>query len=237
MLLSVITSKNGIFSLITWPKFSFTSFLMVSRLNQQGIVPATVIDVGANLGQFTIASVKTWPQAKVYSFEPLPAAYRKMESYTLGMDRVEKMQKAIGDKQGTADFHISNFDLASSILPLGSEHKKAFPTIQETEVVKVQVDTLDNCFENKNITRPCLLKVDVQGYEANVLKGAEGLLHQVDYVLLETSFKPLYDGEETFKEINDRMESMGFKFARPVDFMENETTGEIVQMDALFIRK
>jgi len=64
----------GIYALLTWPKFSLTSYRMVSALKQQGIHPQTIIDVGANVGQFTIASAKLFPKRQIHSFEPLPEA-------------------------------------------------------------------------------------------------------------------------------------------------------------------
>jgi len=64
----------GIYALLTWPKFSLTSYRMLSALKQQGIHPQTIIDVGANVGQFTIASAKLFPKRQIHSFEPLPEA-------------------------------------------------------------------------------------------------------------------------------------------------------------------
>jgi hypothetical protein len=56
----------------------------------------------------------------------------------------------------------------------------------------------------------------------------------VDYVLLETSFRPLYEGEKTFMEIARMMEDHGFEFLRPVDWLSDPRNGEVLQMDALF---
>ena len=81
-----------------------------------------------------------------------------------------------------------------------------------------------------------MLKLDVQGYEPQVLEGATETLKRVNYVLLEASFRPLYEGEGVFMEIARVMEGRGFDFLRPVDWLIDPRNGEILQMDALFVK-
>ncbi len=81
-----------------------------------------------------------------------------------------------------------------------------------------------------------MLKLDVQGFEPQVLQGASDTLLNVDYVLLESSFRPLYDGEKTFIDILNMLSDRGFEFSRPVGWLEDPRNDEILQMDALFVR-
>ena len=82
-----------------------------------------------------------------------------------------------------------------------------------------------------------MLKVDVQGFEAHVIRGAAGVLQQVDMVVIEASFQPMYVGEMTFLELGNLMAHQGFEFVGPLDWLSHPKTGEVLQMDALFKRR
>lgn len=82
-----------------------------------------------------------------------------------------------------------------------------------------------------------LLKLDVQGYEPQTLRGGVETLGRIDYVVMEVSFKPMYEGEMLFMDVARMMEERGFRFERPVGWLEAPGNGEILQMDALFVRK
>ena len=84
---------------------------------------------------------------------------------------------------------------------------------------------------------PVLLKLDVQGYEATTLRGGLETLKRLDYVILEASFKPMYEGEMLFMDIVHLMASYGFHFLRPVGWLSHPETDEFLQMDALFNRR
>jgi hypothetical protein len=98
------------------------------------------------------------------------------------------------------------------------------------------MSTLDEQLASTVLQGSVLLKLDVQGYEAQVLEGAANTLARVDYVLLESSFRPLYDGENTFLELLRMLATRGFEFSHPLGWLEDPHTDEILQMDALFIR-
>src|SRR6266850_5754882 len=77
---SLISTPSIWYALLTWPKFSLTSFHMVSSLKRQGIDPKAVIDVGANVGQFAVACAKIFPGIAVHSFEPIPHCLKQLDS-------------------------------------------------------------------------------------------------------------------------------------------------------------
>lgn len=223
-------------AVISWPKFSLTSFTMVSGLVRQGILPNTVIDVGANVGQFAVASAKLFPNVAVHSFEPNPECVSLLRKHVDPLGNVLVYPLALGDEAGELDFHVNSHSHSSSILPLAKNHLDAFPNARELSTIKVEVSTLDKVFSCAELPSPVLLKLDVQGYEAQALRGAVVTLKRVDYVILEASFKPMYHGESLFMDIVCLMESYGFHFLRPVGWLPDPHTGEIIQMDALFGR-
>lgn len=220
--------------MISWPKFSFTSYCMVLGLIRQGITPRTVIDVGANVGQFAISAAKLLPGAQIYSFEPHPGCVSRLRKNTRALKNVVVFPVALGNASGKLPFFQNVNSHSSSLLPLAGSHKEAFPGAVESGTIEVAVATLDEIARDLRLEAPVLLKLDVQGYESQVLEGAAETLARVDHVLLEASFKPLYVGEKLFPEIMKQMEERGFGLLRPVGWLADPRTDEIIQMDALF---
>jgi FkbM family methyltransferase len=235
--LSLLEAPNSIKALVSWPKFSVSSYFMVSRLLKQGVRPRTVLDVGANAGQFAVASAKLFLGARVHSFEPVPGCAEELRKNVSSLANVSVASIALGDDEGTLQFYVNSHSHSSSALPLAKAHRAAFPEAKEERVIEVEVSTLDQVFEGVSLERPALLKLDVQGYEERVLRGGEKTLRNVDYVVMEVSFEPMYEGETPFIEMARRMEGYSFRFERPVGWLSAPGTGETLQMDALFVRE
>jgi len=225
------------FRMISWSVFSLTSFQMLNKLKDQNLSASTVIDVGANIGQFAVAASKLLDTPRIYAFEPFPQSAQAFSKNTQKLPNITLYPIGLGEQEGETEFHVNSHSHSSSILALADSHKQAFPQAQEAEIIKIKVSTLDTVFKDIELQSPVLLKLDVQGYEPFVLRGGQETLKRVDYVILEASFKPLYEGEMLFTEIIALMESYGFRFLRPVGWLEAPKTGEILQADTLFERK
>ena len=223
-------------AIILWPKFSLTSFNMISDLVDQGVLPSTVIDVGANVGQFAVASAKLFSNITVHSFEPNPACVSELKTNVARLRNVLVYPIALGDRESDVDFHVNSHSHSSSILPLAISHRDAFPDAREVDTIQVKVSTLDIIFSGIELVAPVLLKLDVQGYEAQALRGAVETLKRVDFVVLEASFRPMYQGEVLFVDIIRLMEGYGFSFLRPIGWLPDPHKREILQIDALFQR-
>lgn len=201
------------------------------------IHPGTVIDVGGYIGAFALAMRAMLPEARIYSFEPLPDNYAKLKENMAGDARFEAFQTALGDTRGTTDFWRCEFVASSSVLPMEELHKEAFPQTACSIKVTVPIARLDDYLGQMQIKRPVLMKLDVQGFEAQALAGAVETLQQVDYVLTEVSHQPLYDGQVTFDELYALMKSHGFAYAGGFDTLISPVDGSILQSDTLFVRK
>lgn len=234
---SLLGDAGAAKALASWPKFSVTSYFMVSRLAKQGIAPKTILDVGANVGQFAVASAKLFPNSRIHSFEPVPACVEKLRKNVSGLANVTIHPLALGDGKGEATFHVNSHAHSSSILPLSDAHRDAFPEARESGTISVEVSTLDAVFADTELDGPALLKLDVQGYEPQTLRGGAETLKRIDYVVMEVSFKPLYEGEMLFMDVARMMEERGFRFERPVGWLDAPGSGEVLQMDALFVRE
>jgi len=209
---------------------------MVSSLVRQQIVPKTVIDVGANVGQFAVAAAKLFGNARVYSFEPLPACFQRLVKNVEKLPQITAVQAALGDTAGTAQLRINSHSHSSSLLPLAVAHRSAFPGAVELERIEVRQTTLDEALGAVEMESPVLLKLDVQGYEAQTLRGGVELLKRVQWVVAEASLKPMYEGETLFIDLVELMRTFEFSFLRPVGWLGDPQTGEILQIDALFGR-
>ncbi len=210
---------------------------MVSRLVRFGIHPKTIIDVGANVGQFAVSAAKCFPEAVVHSYEPVPECHAELERTAKKFRNIHTSPLALGETPGEAAFHVNSHTHSSSVLALAENHKRAFPSAREVRTIPICVSTLDREYEAADLMGPVLLKLDVQGYEKQVLAGAKNTLPRIDYVLVEVSFRPLYEGESTFDEIFAFLNGFGFEFLQPVSFFPDPASGRYLQMDALFGRR
>jgi FkbM family methyltransferase len=193
-----------------------------------------VIDVGANVGQFAVAISRMMPVTGIYAIEPLPNAAALLRKHLKKVPSTKVFEAAVGNAMRTGTMYVNVHSQSSSLLARGRLHQEAFPGEVEESEVSVNVVRLDDLFRNVALPRPLLIKVDTQGYERAVVQGGVETFARADFALLEVSFAPLYAGESTFGEIQCLMHSIGFEFVRPVGWLESPSSGEILQMDALF---
>jgi len=222
--------------MLRWPVFSVVSFCLHDDLRRQRVLPNSVIDVGANVGQFAVAALRLLGPSRLDAFEPLPDAVSALKRHLDGERGVTIHPVALGAAPGELPLHVNAHSHSSSLLPLAEAHRSAFPNARELAEVGVHVGTLDEELSSADLPTPILLKVDAQGYERWVLDGAPATLRRTEWVLLELSFRQMYEGEPPFLEMVKYMSVRGFRFVRPVGWLASSVTGEILQCDALFVR-
>jgi len=206
------------------------------KLWLEGAGIQTVIDIGAHTGSFAYAIRSYLPLAQIYSFEPLADCFQIL---TRNLDRGGRFQAfnvALGNEQGEIAMQRSEFSPSSSILPMAEAHKQAFPWTAKTEPVLVRIQRLDDFARQLRLERKVLLKIDVQGYELEVLQGGMGTLNAIDYVNVECSFQVLYKGQASFHQVYEFLTSRGFAYAGSWGQMFSPRDGSILQINALFVR-
>lgn len=227
-LLRLLPQPGAARAFLEWKPFSITSFRILNALHSRGLRPATVIDAGANIGQFARAAAETYPDARIISFEALPEVAAHLRANLADCPRATVVESAVGNTDGTIRFFRNSYDLASSALPSAAAETTA-------EEIEVPVGRLDTLIDRSMLRPPVLLKLDLQGYELEALRGATALLPHVQHVLFEVAFETAYVGEASFGELYDFLRDAGFRFLCPVDVLTNDS-GAIVQMDTLFER-
>ncbi len=232
----VLERPGALRAMLRWPCFSLTSYRMVEDLRRQGVRPRTVIDVGANVGQFAVAALELWAPTSLHAFEPVEEAHEILRRHLARYPESKLHPVALGAQDGVLTFHVSSYSHSSSFLPFGERHRTEFPDARTLSDVDVPVRRLDAELAGHELPPPVLLKLDVQGYERWVLDGATATLAQAEWVVLEASYAPMYNGEPSFLELVQNMSLRGFRFERPVGWLVAPATGEILQCDALFRR-
>jgi FkbM family methyltransferase len=187
---------------------------VVAGLEHAGVLSnlhcKTIIDIGANKGQFALVALHTSPGVRVVSFEPLPAPAKRYRRILGKQSQVTLHELAIGPTQGSVRMHVSRREDSSSLLPIGPKQSVVFPGTQEIGDVAVSVVRLDQCLNVRDVHSPSLLKIDVQGYELQALRGCESLMEAFDFIYVECSFVELYSGQALADEIVDWLSTRNF---------------------------
>jgi FkbM family methyltransferase len=197
---------------------------------------ASVVDIGANRGQFTLLMSGLQPDAAILAFEPLIEPYRKLTEVTSGLPNVRAFNSAIGPERASLPMNVARRDDSSSLLPLTDLQEQIFPNTGHERIVDVQIAPLGDFLEGQVTARPSLLKIDVQGYELEVLKGSSDVLDRFDVLYVEASFLELYGGQPLASDIVDWLQARGFRLSA-IHNLVHAPDGRAVQADFLFERR
>jgi FkbM family methyltransferase len=196
----------------------------------------SVLDVGAHQGEFARKIHEILPSAKVISFEPLPACYAELTRAAQGGSWHRTFNTAIGRSPGQLTMNQSEFTPASSLLPISDTMRRELPFAVESAPVTVRVDTLDAISDGLELADQLLVKIDVQGYEGEVIAGARRTLERAKLVIVETSFRRLYAEQPLFDTIYGALTALGFRYLGSSDRQPSPTDGFPLQEDSIFIR-
>lgn len=195
---------------------------------------ATVIDVGAHNGQFALLALELFPRSNVLCVEPLPDALERLRTAVEADGRTTVLEAAAAARAGRRQLHVSRKTDSSSLLPILKSYVDAFPGTEESGILEVEAKTLDSLVAER-IRRPCLLKVDAQGGELEVLAGAEAVLAQVDSAYVECSFVEFYRGQALADEVIATFLRRGLRLDG-VYSVVRDVAGRCMQADLLFRR-
>jgi FkbM family methyltransferase len=197
----------------------------------------TVLDIGANIGQYATALRASGYSGDIVSCEPLSDAFAHLERRSARDPRWEAVRTAVGDAAGSTQINVSANSYSSSLLPMTSAHSDAAPGSEFVASETVPVTTVAELVEMRGIDPArSLLKIDTQGYEAPVLDGAGDLLADFAAVSLELSFVPLYEGQQLYDQLTDRLQGAGFTLYCLDAGFGDPRTGRMLQCDGLFVR-
>jgi len=196
----------------------------------------TIFDIGANVGQYATYLRRVFPEARVYSFEPVSTAFLELTENMKTDQRFMAFNFALGDKAGEEWINRNEHTPASSFLPLGQLHRRHFVYAMNTHTERVRVERLDTVARTISIEDPVMLKIDVQGFEAKVISGGEEIIRRSRIVVVETSFESLYEGQPLFDDIYEMMKHLGFIYRGSEHQVRSDTDRRVLQENSVFLR-
>ena len=207
------------------------SFLKIAK-------PDTVFDIGANVGQYAAMLRKCGYTGPIVSFEALPAVHAELAAAaTTDPNWTVAPCCALGRYSGEAEIHTSANSVSSSLLPMHESHLRAEPDSAYVAKEKVRLARLDELTPKLGTRLGRLfLKIDTQGYEEEVLRGAGAVLNEVCAMQLELSLTPLYQGAPSLQQMLSLCEQLGFELHGLIPGFFERSSGKLLQMDGLFLR-
>jgi FkbM family methyltransferase len=196
----------------------------------------SIVDIGANKGQFSLFCLGNFPDADIYGFEPLPGPATTYRRVFAGNSNVTLFEAAIGPEDGETDIHVSKRDDSSSLLPIGDMQSKLFPGTEEQNVQTIKVGRLNSFLSADDIKSPSLLKIDVQGFELEALQGSTDLLDSFDKIYVECSYVELYQGQSLAPAVIAFLSDNGFDLEAEFNKISDDALGPI-QADLMFAKR
>jgi FkbM family methyltransferase len=210
------------------------TLLGLKRLNLK-----SVVDVGANDGQFARYLRKRIPGAALFCFEPLPRAFARLEKWAVTNPGVHVFNMALGESTGSVEMMLhSGHAASSSILGTTALAATLYPFVKNQERIEVQIDRLDNvlCDDAIKIAPPYAIKLDVQGFEGPVIRGGRRVFSSAAACIVEIALDNLYEGQSSFKEIFSELDALSFSYAGNLSQVYSKD-GHVIYLDAVFIRR
>jgi FkbM family methyltransferase len=193
---------------------------------------ATLVDVGANVGQFALQARRLGFTGPIISFEPASATYRRLSRAVAADADWSAVQLAIGDEEGEAALRLPRDSSLASFLPWTSRGARLWQDDGSTEVVDIV--RLDTALAPLGLERPIFLKIDTQGFDRRVLEGATATLAGVHALLVELPVRPLYEDAGDWLETLGWLRERGFypRWFEPIQVIESA----LAEVDCLLVR-
>jgi FkbM family methyltransferase len=196
-----------------------------------------IFDVGANIGQTLVEYRRLFPSSKIFAFEPFPDSFLVLKQ-SFGQDRnTMLLELALSDHSGEEMLFCNNAAVTNSLLETSKEAERFWGDIVRTKnVVAVKVETLETFCNIHGINHIDILKIDTQGTELCILRGARCLLKlkQIEFLYLEITIVPTYVNQARFDEVFSLLYSFDYRL---VDIYPHKKNSELLFIDALFAKR
>lgn len=205
---------------------------LLKHLQENGFLPSAILDIGANAGEWSRVASSIFRASRILMFDGDPEneavlhnAVREIgarSSYTLCLLGAEK-------KDAVTFYRPEAGTTGSSVLPEMTSYDK--------EAIKLKMDTLDSRTENAGLGTPLLMKLDVQGFELEILKGGKKALGATEVVITEASLLPYNEGAPLFTDVVAFMHQEGFALYDFCGQNRRESDHALFQTDVVFVRR
>lgn len=198
-----------------------------------------LLDIGANRGQFSQEIIRHGYSGDIISFEPLPDAWTELNATAKRAGRkwtvAERM--ALGKDDYTTELTVAGNSASSSILNQSASMLELAPFTAPVDKIPVQVRRLDRVIhQNHHKGSSIAIKIDTQGFELQVLLGAQGLLDQVTLIILEMSIGCLYKEQPPYFEVDRHLRDIGFQLCDFEPGFRSPVSYSVLEYDAIYHR-
>jgi FkbM family methyltransferase len=200
----------------------------------------TLFDIGANKGKYSINMRELGYSKKIISFEPLKSAFEDLKNASFKDNNWIVNNYALGDEDINGFINIAGNSYSSSILNMLPMHLNSAPKSKYIAQEMIEIKKLDSIFSSFcNKEDNVMIKIDTQGYEKNIIDGANESLNSIKIIQLEMSLVPLYENEMLFIEMINYLDNKGFRLfsLEDGDGFSDPTTGQLLQIDGIFVKK
>ena len=205
---------------------------MLGQIKRLGVAPRTVVDVGAAGGSFTRECAALFPEAHYLLIEPLIEYEKALSELARSLSKAQYVCAAAAARSGEMAINVHPDLLGSSLL-----REVEIGTGVNGVPRGVRSVAIDHLIGEARAAGPFLLKVDVQGAELDVLRGAEALLREAEYVLLEVSFFQFFEHGPQFVDVVDFMRTQGFTIYDISALQYRPLDHALSQADVAFVKE
>ena len=196
-----------------------------------------MLDIGASVGEYGLSLRRTGYRGRIVSYEPMRAAFEQLRARIASDSGWTCRRVALGAEAGIADLHVAADRVSSSLLTQLPPMAAAAPQAWHEADEQVTVTPLDDERDHWSPDDRLFLKLDVQGYEAQVLQGAAKTLDAVRGIEMELSLDALYDGQAVFPDHVEALRGLGFELVSVENVFVDQHVPRLLQIDGLFARR
>ncbi|HVW99061.1 MAG TPA: FkbM family methyltransferase [Candidatus Babeliaceae bacterium] len=195
---------------------------------------AIIVEAGGYRGEDTLEMAQSWQDllCTIHTFEPLPHLWSALKQKCAPYPVIQVHHYALAESNGIKTLHISSgrSDASSSLLE-PKDHLKNYPDVYFNHTIDVETITLDSWAQQNSIDHVDFLWLDLQGYEARVLRSCPHILKTVKVILCEVQLTQAYAGCELYPALKSWLEEQGFEVVRE-NFL-----GSVNEGNVLFVRR
>ena len=195
-----------------------------------------IVDVGSNEGQFVSSCELIFKDVKYYCFEPLKDVFSLLSGKYSVNPKFSLFNLGLGSQEGSISINQNEYSPSSSILEMNEVHKNSFDFAKHNFIQEIQIQKLDSFVDRIQPDQFTLLKIDVQGYELEVINGGGEFIKKVGTIIIEMSFQELYKNQPLFNDIYIKLISLGFRYCGNIEQLYSPVNNQILQADCLFMK-
>lgn len=197
-----------------------------------------VFDVGANTGQYGLGLRAQGYRGRIVSFEPLAAVHRELSIHAQrDTDWLVPLPMALGERDDEVEINVAGNSVSSSLLNMLDAHQQVAPQSAYVGKERVRLARLDSVARDyMREGDRVFLKIDTQGCEIQVIRGAEAILDKLCGLQVELSLVPLYDGQLLFSDMVRELAQREFVLHGLIPGLTDPNSGRLLQADGVFFR-